>query len=194
MKRLGDILTTILKQSKHCKLIVINESEAEEMGILEHLEGHKPVDNDAQKRLKGDCVAKIDAIKLTKVKENGVLTDEDRIIVECSAINVIKRNNKVDDNIIFGDKLTKFYKESGGKKTDIKAFENDMFTAGVAIDKSSQEAFELSLTDAVGSLVYFSCWLSTFQGNDGSDVEYNTMMIRSKKKLTPANSIPEVPL
>ena len=184
-------MAKILKQTKHCKLLlIISNKEAEEMGLLERGQNHKPVDNDAQKEFKGDAVVKINAIKkYTKEGEN-----IERLLVETSVIRAIPDKKGRETTIVFGDRLAKFYREDGGKKSSFEAFFNDMFTAGIDIDISSEETMLLAFEDAKNKLIYLRCWMSEFTGENGETVNYQNIAIKSKKFLTEENSTPEVPL
>ena len=182
----------IIKQTKHCKLIELTEQELKEgaiMGLLETGKSHKPTSNDEKKQLIGDAVCKINTIK-KYVKENET---EERLLIELEVINAIPDPKGRETTIVYGDKITKYYKETGGKKTNFEAFFNDMFTAGIDIDTDSEESLELSLTDAVNKLVYVRSWVSEFVGNDGTDVIYQNSVIKTSKMITPENSTPQIP-
>ena len=159
------------------------------MGLLNTGQGHKAVKNDTRKQFKGDGIAKVN--KISKyVKEDET---EERVLVEMEIIRAIPDPKGRETTIVYGDKITKYYRESGGKKSNFEAFYNDMFTAGIEIDTSSAEALELSLTDAVNKKVYLRCWISEFVGDDGSDVEYQNVLVKDTKLITEELATPEIP-
>lgn len=173
-------------------LIMYSKEEAVKMGLLNTGQTHKPEANSdfSKKDFIGDAIAKINTIK-KYVKEGEV---EERVMVEFEVTRAIPDAKGRETTIVYGDKIAKFYRENGGKKSSFSAFFNDMFTAGIDINTSNEESLELSLTDAVNKLVYLRCWVSEFKGDDGEDVKYQNVNVRNKDNITPEMEIPEIPI
>lgn len=172
-------------------IIMYSKEEAIKMGLLNTGQTHKPEANSdfSKKDFIGDAIAKINVIKKYS-KENET---EERALVEFEVTRAIPDAKGRETTVRYGDKITKYYRENGGKKSNFSAFFNDMFTAGIDIDTSTEEAMELSFTDAVNKLAYLRCWVSEFKGDDGEDVKFQNINIRSKDNITPELEIPDFP-
>jgi len=182
----------VLVESEHCRLIELSYEEKEmlDMGLLNTGQEHKPKNNDDRKEFIGDAVAKVNVIK-KYVKENET---EERVLVEYEAIRAIPDAKGRETTVVYGDRITKYYREGGGKKSSLAAFYDDMFTAGIEINTKSEEELELSFSDAVNKLAYLRCYVSEFVGDNGEDVRYQAVNVKSEKMLTDENMIPECPI
>ncbi len=157
------------------------------MSYLDTLQNHNATDNDEKKKYTGDAVCEVVTAKIIAAKSDGT----EYIVLEFSATHPIEPKGDKVCNIIYGDKLSKMYNTTDEKK--MKAFANDMFTAGITIDSSSADAFAESLAASIGTLVYFRCWEASFVTDDGEKVEFNKLLIKSSKCITEEMRTPKVP-
>lgn len=158
-------------------------TEEEFMGIFDATSDYKPKENKefTKKEIIGECVAQLEESKVITSKKDGT----DYYLVKCQAINVIDRK-KAGDTLEPGDEVSKIYNlntEEGQQE-----FKDDMFTADIKVDTSTDEAFALSMEAAKGSLLYFRCW--AYEKKTGGRA--NPVKILSANKITDENSTPQV--
>ena len=151
------------------------------MSLDDVLKSHKPRENDAKPVLSGDFVAQIGKLQ-KKTGQDG----RNWIILEATVINVVKV--KEDNQAVEGDEVSKIYNEDEDKQ--VEKFLNDMFTAGIDLDKSSKEALYASFENAVNKLIYLRGW--QYDRKDGNG-KANSVAIKSKNMLTEANSQSKLP-
>ncbi len=151
------------------------------MSIEDVLKSYKPRENDAKPTASGDFVAQVEKL-LKRTGQDG----RNWLILEASIINVVKA--KEDNQAVPGDEVSKIYNEDDDKQ--VEKFLNDMFTAGIDIDRSSKEAMYASFENAVNKLVYLRGW--QYDKKDGSG-KANSVAIKSKNLLTPENSTSQLP-
>jgi len=160
------------------------------MGLFDaKLAEYKPQDNDAEKKCEGDAVAKVNRITKTVSKKNGM----EYLILEAEVINPVPPKEGKESNIVAGDTIKNIYAEDGKKGKDMAAFLDDMFTAGIPMDMTSEDAFELSCTDAVNKLIYFRCYKGKFKNDEGEEIIYYRNNVRTKNMITEELSTPQIP-
>lgn len=161
------------------------------MGYTDQVKEYQAKDNDEQKLLTGDCVAVVKKWSKFHSEKKGM----DYISMEAEVINVIEPKPGKENNIVPGDKIKKIYTPSDDKS--LKKLMDDLFTANIQVDKSSDEVFEASLAEkAPNTLIYFRCWV-----NEETDKEtkqptgrkFQNVAIKTYKMLTPENSTPQLP-
>lgn len=150
------------------------------MGLVDKMQGEAR-DNDSKPMASGEFVAIVKELK----KINSKKTGQDYIILKTEIINVVAV--KDDNQAIVGDEISKLYTPDDEKSA--RAFKNDMFTAGIELDYSSDEAFEGSFGLAVDKPIYWRCWVYT-KAETGQ--KYQNQAIKSKSKITPENSKPQL--
>lgn len=153
------------------------------MSVLEVLQGYQPTDNDERKLYEGDTVAQISEIKTITTSAG-----KDWMFVVTNATHPVEPKAGKNNNIQPGEEISKLYDPDDADS--IRKFANDMFTAGIEIDASSEEAFEASKEAAVGKLIYLRCWTYDKKSGDGKG---NSIAIKSKKLITPELAVPIVP-
>ena len=141
---------------------------------------NKPVENTefSNKEITGEGVANI--------IQCGYITkkDGDEIIILKASITHPVARDKEEDNIAYGDEVVKFYDPTNEEK--MKKLQGDLFTAGVPVNVESDEAFRLSLVDAVNTFIYVRCWIGQWKDKTtGEDRKFQNVHILSKSKVTP---------
>lgn len=158
------------------------------MGYTDTQKDYQPKNNDEQKLLVGDCVAHVKKFEKFEAK-SGI----GYISLKAEVINVIEAKAGKESNIVVGDRVTKIYTPSDPKS--LQKLYDDLFTANIPFDKSSDEAFEASLVNAIDKPIYFRCSLypkkdkvtKAETGEKGQNVN-----IKSYKLLTEENTTPQV--
>lgn len=154
------------------------------MSFLETLRGYQPVENGSTKKeLIGDAVCSVEELSKFTSKKG-----DDWIVLRAQAIHLVNDKKGRNTTLKIGDEISKLYNPT--KEDDMKRFANDMFTAGVPLDLSSEEAFQTSCAAATGKLIYFRTWIQE-DPKDGK--RYQRIAVKSKNMVTPENSIPQMP-
>lgn len=151
------------------------------MALDDVLKNYKPRENDTKPILSGDFVAVINRLQ-KRTGQDG----RNWIILEASIVNVVKA--KEDNQAVEGDEVSKIYNEDEDKQ--VERFLNDMFTAGIDLDKSSKEALYASFENALNKMIYLKGW--QYDRKDGNG-KANSIAVKSKNMLTPENSINKLP-
>lgn len=116
-------------------------------GITDFLSGFKPsMNDDGDGAVTGVAMTKVNRLYEEKNKE-GVF---DRYRIELETVECL------DGKINVGKRFWKtYYKDSD---TSAKQFANDMFTAKIELDWSSEEALKASFENAIGKPVCVRAW------------------------------------
>jgi hypothetical protein len=147
------------------------------------LKDYTPVENGSKKELSGDAVCQVAEVKQIVSKKGG-----EYIVFKANAINCLNDAQGRPTTISVGDEVVKFYDVA--KPRDVQQFSNDMFTAGLELDKSSEQAFLVSLLNMTDKLVYMRTWMQVDKVDPTK--RYQRLAIKSKSMLTPENSTPNL--
>lgn len=166
------------------------------MGYTDAVKNHTPKNNDEQKLLVGDSVG-----LLKKFEKFTAKSGVEYYSLKAEVINAIVPQAGKESNIVVGDRITKIYTPSDPKS--LQKLYDDLFTANITFDKSSDEAFEASVTEAVEkALIYFRCSLypkneqgtkNPMKDSQGNQVYGQNVNIKSHKLLNDENTTPQVP-
>jgi hypothetical protein len=153
------------------------------------LSQHKPTENNdyENKQIIGEAVADIKQLGYIEAKKDG----KKWILLKAEVTHPVDRN-KEDDNIMYGDVITKFYDPENEDK--MQQFGNDMFTAGIELNVTSEDGFRDSMMEGVDKKIYVRCWVGRWQDKvTGEDRSAQNIKILSKSKITDELAIPKVP-
>lgn len=165
------------------------------MSLLDLLNaGYKPKENQEfgnKKKLIGDCVAQAKLEKIT-----GKKSGKDWILLKSEVINVIPDPKGRETTVEIGDDITKMY-----DPLDTESMEgllDDLFTAGISFTSGVDEdsTFQSMQGATNGKLIYYRTWApkkKAEQMKEGQPDYWQNIKILSVNKITPENSIAQVP-
>lgn len=159
------------------------------MGLFDVLKEHEPIDLSKKKILQGEGVMQVKScgIVTSKKPEN---EGKEWLAFKAEVIHVVKE--KELNTLVAGNQFEVMIDLTNDKK--IKKLQNNLFTAGLALDVSSQEALDASLLALENKLIYayFSKGKFTPEG-ETEEKEFQNWMFKPLKMITPENSLPQVP-
>jgi len=159
------------------------------MGLLEVLKDHEPIDLSKKKILQGEGVIQVKScgIVTSKKPEN---EEKEWLAFKAEVINVV--SSKEPNSLVAGNMFDIMIDTTADKK--IKKLQNNLFTAGIPLDVSSKDALDASMAALENKLIYayFSKGKFTPEG-ETEEKEFQNWKFLSAKKITPENSIPQVP-
>ena len=166
------------------------------MSMLEVFKNYKPVENPEfgqKKKLIGDAIAQVQSLEKITSKKGA-----DWVVLKCEAIHPIPDPKGRETTVEAGDELTKVYNPADVES--LQDLANDLFTAGIEFDKSSdtEDGLLAAMSEAAkGKLVYFRTWA---KDKNAEQLEKNpnppyfqNVNIKSVKLITPENSVPMLP-
>ena len=156
------------------------------MGLYDVLKDHEPIDLSKKKILQGEAVLQIKSCGLVNSKKTG----KDYLTFKAEVINVVKA--KEENSIVPGNQFDVIMDLEQDKK--IKKLQNNLFTAGLALDMASEEAMTASMLGLENKLVYGYFSKGKFKPDDKEEeIEFQNWKFLPASKLTPENSTPQVP-
>lgn len=135
---------------------------------------HTPKDNDDRARFEGDFIVQLKPIRKIISKK----TQVPYLILEGDVVKVV--SEKDGNQVGIGEEWSKLY--NGQDEDNMAQFDDDCFTIGISLDKTSQEGFEASFANAENKLVYLRAW--TYERKDGTG-RSQSFAVKSKKLITP---------
>lgn len=147
------------------------------------IKDHNPVDNDEKPMFIGDFIVNLKPIRMIQGKKDPT---KQWIIIEGDVIRVV--STKEGNQAVCGSEFFRMY--DGSDADGMQRFDNDCKTIGIEIDKSSQEAFEVSFANSENKKAYVRGW--TYEKKDGSG-KAQSFAVKSKKLITPELETAEIP-
>lgn len=148
------------------------------MSVLKALAeiGFKPTANEDGlfKALKGTYEANIITLRKEVDEKNG---NANYYLLELKPITVIEGDT-------FGDRFTfkrRCYIDGEKAQENLKRLLNDLFTCGVELNTTSEEAMEADFGKAIGVKAYVRAWGWTRKDKDGNDLTSQMFVIQQEK-------------
>lgn len=156
------------------------------MGLKDVLQDYVPIDMEKKKILQGEGVIQVKSCGTIVSKKN----EKEYLTFKAEVINVVK--SKEEYSLVAGNIFDLIMEVDDEKK--VKKLQNNLFTAGLALDVSSDEALSSSLQGLENKLIYGLFGKGKFTPEGETEVkEFQTYRFCSPKRLTPENSIPNIP-
>lgn len=156
------------------------------MGILDALKDYQPIDLSKRKILQGEAVIQVQECKV----KHSDKTSKDYLSFKADVINVVKE--KEPNSLVAGNQFELFFDVDDERK--LKKLQNNLFTAGFALDVSSEESLNASMAGLENKLIYAFFGKGKFKPEgEVEDIEFQTYKFSPQKKITPENSIPQIP-
>ena len=157
-----------------------------------------------QKPLVGDAVAEIDSIDEVEVKK-GQSAGQRKTILKATVINNDPSKGREGSTIEPGDEVLRWY--SNDREKDMKKLLDDLFTAGIAVDRTSEETVKESFDAAKGQKIYVRCWMadkmkleedpntgeSEWVKVPGAERSVQKVAIKSKALIKPEYEVAQLP-
>ena len=157
------------------------------MGLLDVLKDHVEVDVSKKRILEGECVLQVESAGVREGKEG-----KRYVFLKANVINIVKQKDGASP-LFYGNRFEIFFDETQEKK--LKKLSDNLFTAGLPLDKSSEEAAVASLAALENKLIYAYLSKGKFKPEDkDEEIEFQTYKFFPAKKLTPENSMPQIPI
>ena len=159
------------------------------MGLVDALAGHEAVDLSKKKILIGEAVIQVGKVEKVESKKTDPVTEY--LKFPATLINV-SMPQKEGSNVQAGNVFELFFAVDQDKK--VKKLINNLFTAGITVDKTSEESIMAGLQGLENKLIYcyFGKGKFTPEG-ESEEKEYQTYRFLQEKKMKPEWMNPEVP-